>query len=114
MLAGAYDGELYKSANTGGTWLNVTPNGVPGQHWYCCSADSDGGVLLAGVYGGRLWAFKGITGPQGYQGNQGNQGNQGPSISGVTLTNGWTIYDSATGLFARAPSAGIIYQIAGT
>lgn len=49
------DYHLQLSINGGASWPEQRPAGDVHVPWYSCSSNANGSILLAGVYGGRLW-----------------------------------------------------------
>lgn len=49
------EGRCYLSTDTGTNWSEVQPAGDVSKMWFTASVDSDGSVLMAGIYGGRIY-----------------------------------------------------------
>jgi len=55
LLAGC-DSTLWLSTNSGTSWTEMQPEGVPsGASWQCAASNSDGSRLIVGENVGRLW-----------------------------------------------------------
>ncbi len=47
LIAGVYNGRIYKSSNYGSTWTEIQPAGDVNKNWYCTASDSTGQYLIA-------------------------------------------------------------------
>jgi hypothetical protein len=55
MLAGANNGRLYLSVNSGASWAEVQPAGDADVQWATSCMSADGTKMLAGMFNGRLY-----------------------------------------------------------
>jgi photosystem II stability/assembly factor-like uncharacterized protein len=55
LVAAAYVGRLYHSADSGVTWTELRPVGDVDRNWQAVAVDADGFHIVAAVDGGSVW-----------------------------------------------------------